>query len=104
MHMLFRQIGACIASPHFQVAERALYLWNNEYIVQLIEENNEKIMPILLPQLTRMSKDHWNPSIISLIFNVLRQFAEMNSKLFDELSLNCKEDIKRYVLHYTTVH
>ena len=23
-------------SPHFQVAERALFLWNNEYIVQQI--------------------------------------------------------------------
>lgn len=27
---LFKQVGKCVASPHFQVAERALYLWNNE--------------------------------------------------------------------------
>ena len=24
-----------------QVAERALYFWNNEYIMSLIEENNQ---------------------------------------------------------------
>ena len=32
---LFRQISACINSSHFQVAERALFLWNNDYIVNL---------------------------------------------------------------------
>merc|ERR1711862_603850 len=29
---LFKQIAKCVSSPHFQVAERALYFWNNEYI------------------------------------------------------------------------
>merc|ERR1711862_950070 len=41
MEPLFRQIAKCVSSPHFQVAERALYFWNNEYIMSLIEENNQ---------------------------------------------------------------
>ena len=33
-----------------QVAERALYFWNNEYIMSLIEENNQvRQCNILLP-------------------------------------------------------
>lgn len=36
MDPLFRQISKCVSSPHFQVAERALYYWNNEYIMSLI--------------------------------------------------------------------
>jgi hypothetical protein len=28
---LFHTVSRCINSPHFQVAERALFLWNNEY-------------------------------------------------------------------------
>ena len=36
-----------------QVAERALYFWNNEYIMSLIEENNQVIMPIMFPALYR---------------------------------------------------
>ncbi|XWS63796.1 hypothetical protein CRYUN_Cryun06bG0132800 [Craigia yunnanensis] len=29
---LFHQITRCLSSSHFQVAERALYLWNNDLI------------------------------------------------------------------------
>ena len=39
---------------YVQVAERALYFWNNEYIMSLIEENNQVIMPIMFPALYRL--------------------------------------------------
>ena len=45
----------------FQVAERALYFWNNEYILSLIEENIDKILPIMFGSLYKISKEHWNP-------------------------------------------
>ena len=48
---LFRRVAACIASPHFQVAERALFLWHNEYISHLIAQHREEILPILYPVL-----------------------------------------------------
>ena len=43
-----------------QVAERALYFWNNEYVVSLIEENSDVILPIMFDCLYRISKEHWN--------------------------------------------
>lgn len=43
-----------------QVAERALYYWNNEYIMSLISDNAAKILPIMFPSLYRNSKTHWN--------------------------------------------
>lgn len=48
------------ARPVFQVAERALYYWNNEYIMSLISDNAAKILPIMFPSLYRNSKTHWN--------------------------------------------
>lgn len=87
---LFRQIAKCVSSQHFQVAERALYYWNNEYIISLIEENNHAIMPIMFPALYRISKEHWNQTIIALVYNVLKTFMEMNGKLFDELTASYK--------------
>ena len=36
---LFTQLARCVSSPHFQVAERALYYWNNEYFISLVQEN-----------------------------------------------------------------
>jgi len=87
---LFRQIARCVSSPHFQVAERALYFWNNEYIMNLIEENSNVVLPIMFPALYRISKDHWNQTIVALVYNVLKTFMEMNSKLFDDLTANYK--------------
>ena len=52
---LFKRVAACIASPHFQVAERALFLWHNEYISHLIAQHREEILPILYPVLCASS-------------------------------------------------
>jgi len=87
---LFKQISRCVSSPHFQVAERALFFWNNEYILTLIEENSSVIMPIMFPALYRISKEHWNQTIVALVYNVLKTFMEVNSKLFDELTASYK--------------
>ncbi|UXI19088.1 inner nuclear membrane protein Man1-like [Sarcoptes scabiei] len=87
---LFKQIARCVSSPHFQVAERALFFWNNDYILNLIEENTNVIMPIMFPALYRISKEHWNQTIVALIYNVLKTFMELNSKLFDELTASYK--------------
>uniref|UniRef100_A0A8C9SWI4 Serine/threonine protein phosphatase 2A regulatory subunit n=1 Tax=Scleropages formosus TaxID=113540 RepID=A0A8C9SWI4_SCLFO len=87
---LFKQIASCISSPHFQVAERALYFWNNEYILSLIEENCQVILPLVFSTLYRVSKEHWNQTIVSLIYNVLKTFMEMNSALFDDLTASYK--------------
>ncbi|CAB1340467.1 unnamed protein product, partial [Coregonus sp. 'balchen'] len=92
---LFKQISRCVANAHFQVAERALYFWNNEYILSLIEENIDKILPIMFGSLYRISKEHWNPTIVALVYNVLKTLMEMNSTLFDELTASYKSDRQR---------
>ncbi|XP_056150283.1 serine/threonine-protein phosphatase 2A 56 kDa regulatory subunit alpha isoform isoform X2 [Lampris incognitus] len=93
---LFKQISRCVANPHFQVAERALYFWNNEYILSLIEENIDKILPIMFNSLYQISKEHWNPTIVALVYNVLKTLMEMNSTLFDELTASYKADRQRW--------
>ena len=57
---LFQQLARCINSQHFQVAERALYYWNNEYIVNLMSANMPVVLPIVFPALFTNSKSHWN--------------------------------------------
>lgn len=42
------------------MAERALYYWNNEYIMSLISDNAARVLPIMFPALYRNSKSHWN--------------------------------------------
>jgi len=84
MSPLFKQLAKCVSSPHFQVAERALYFFNNEYIMHLIQDNVTTIMPIVFPALYKHSKTHWNKTIHGLIYNALKLFMEMNQKLFDD--------------------
>jgi serine/threonine-protein phosphatase 2A regulatory subunit B' len=73
---LFSQLSKSVASPHFQVcqeslfdlrsltglqvAERALYFWNNEYFCNLVSDNVEVILPIMFAPLYENSKGHWN--------------------------------------------
>ncbi|XP_067882160.1 serine/threonine-protein phosphatase 2A 56 kDa regulatory subunit alpha isoform-like [Heterodontus francisci] len=92
---LFKQIAKCVSNPHFQVAERALYFWNNEYILSLIEDNSDKILPIMFGSLYRISKEHWNPTIVALVYNVLKTLMEMNGSLFDELTASYKAERQR---------
>lgn len=89
---LFQQIAKCVSSPHFQVAERALYYWNNDYIMSLITENAAVILPIMFPALYNNSKTHWNKTIHGLIYNAIKLFMEMNHKLFDECNTKFRNE------------
>ena len=92
---LFNQLAKCVSSHHFQVAERALYYWNNEYIMSLISDNAAVILPIMFPALYKNSKSHWNKTIHGLIYNALKLFMEMNQKLFDECTQQYKMEQKK---------
>lgn len=81
---LFRRIGRCIESPHFQVAERALFYWNNEFIVNLIVHYREMVMPAVIGSLQRNLASHWNANVLSLSCNVQRLLCEMDGPLFDK--------------------
>jgi len=94
MVQLFHQLAKCVSSPHFQVAERALYYWNNEYIMSLISDNAATIVPIMFPALYKNSRSHWNKTIHGLIYNALKLFMEMNQKLFDECTQQYKAEQK----------
>ncbi|XP_050504515.1 serine/threonine-protein phosphatase 2A 56 kDa regulatory subunit gamma isoform isoform X5 [Diabrotica virgifera virgifera] len=89
---LFRQLAKCVSSPHFQVAERALYYWNNEYVMSLVSDNVVKILPIMFPSLYRNSKSHWNKTIHGLIYNALKLFMEMDQKLFDDCTQQYRQE------------
>ncbi|KAL5987782.1 hypothetical protein ACLOJK_035536 [Asimina triloba] len=121
---LFRQIGRCLNSSHFQVdrmtnasndvdimivmmrrkaiydellvegavAERALFLWNNDHIRNLITQNRKVILPIIFPALERNTRGHWNQAVQSLTLNVRKIFTEADPELFEDCLLRFQED------------
>ncbi|KAI8075535.1 protein phosphatase 2A regulatory B subunit [Thamnidium elegans] len=92
---IFQKIAQCISSSHFQVAERALYLWNNEYILNLMHENIKHIMPIMFKPLYTYSQQHWNRTIHGLVYNALKIFMEMDPELFEQCTHQYKDNEKK---------
>ena len=46
-----------------QVAERSLFLWNNEYIVSLVAQQRTAVLPLVFAALERNERNHWNPQV-----------------------------------------
>lgn len=76
----------------FQVAERALFLWNNDQVISLVAPNRETIMPLIFPALERNSQQHWNQAVLNLTFNVKKMLSEMDEELFLSCQKKFEED------------
>ncbi|KAL3650867.1 hypothetical protein CASFOL_007270 [Castilleja foliolosa] len=92
---LFWRLGRCINSYHFQVAERALYLWNNDQIMNLITQNRQVILPIVIPSLEANAQNHWNQAVLNLTINVRKIFAEMDDALVSSCIASYQEELER---------
>lgn len=92
---MFRQIARCVNSSHFQVGERALFLWNNDYIVSLVAQNRHVILPVVFGALERNARTHWNAAVHGLTCNVRKMFMEMDQGLFDECLRQFDEEERR---------
>lgn len=56
--MLFTNLARCLDSDHFQVVERALFLWNDEHLVNsgcLSRLNVQAVLPIICGPLHKNS-------------------------------------------------
>ena len=90
-----------IASPAVlcaaQVAERTLYLWNNDYFVSLVAQNRRAVLPLMIGALRDGTEGrHWNKTVGGLTANVERLFADMDGPLHTETlawwRIKCDED------------
>ncbi|MBA0852884.1 hypothetical protein Goshw_010856 [Gossypium schwendimanii] len=86
------QIGRCINSFHFQVAERALLFWNKEHIINIIAHNRHVVFPIILPALEKNARNHWNQSVLNLTLNVRKMFMDIDDGFFMSCLIHLKEE------------
>jgi len=88
MNDLFRLLSRCVGSSHFQVSERALFLWNNEVLITtgiLSSSYATQAIPLLCEPLCKQANGHWNPTVESLAKNVVRHYEEADGALFDRI-------------------
>ena len=78
-------IGRCVASDHFQVAERALFLWNNEQLVKngiLNQAHASAVLPMMYPFLAKNKRGHWNSTVDELTENVLNMYRDYDATTY----------------------
>jgi len=79
---IFEQLARCVQNQHFQVAERALFFWNNDLIGSLTSDHKQQIFPIIVPALHNIKHIHWNTTVHSLSLNVTKMLIEIDSELY----------------------
>ncbi|PIN09043.1 Serine/threonine protein phosphatase 2A, regulatory subunit [Handroanthus impetiginosus] len=89
---LFCRLRHCINSYHFQVAERALFFWNNDQILKLVAHNRQVILPLVFPALEINAQKHWNHSVLNLTLNVKKMLTEMDEALILACISNYREE------------
>ncbi|GLJ38020.1 hypothetical protein SUGI_0774050 [Cryptomeria japonica] len=92
---LFQQIGRCLQCLHFQVAERALFFWSNDHIVNLIAQNRNVILPLIFEALEKNTACHWHHSVNGLTMNVRKMFMEMDENLYKECQVKFQDKQNR---------
>jgi len=92
---LFKTLSRSIGGPHFQVAERVLFYWHNEYISGLIANYRVEILPLIYPVLHVNSQHHWNPTVNNLTLNVLKIFMTIDQPLVENCSKTYTESLKK---------
>jgi len=83
---------------HYQAAERALLLLNNEIIQKLVRANLQKAYPIVVGGLinaNRGANQHWNATVNTITMTVMRTYMEINREKFEQISQNNQGDENR---------
>ncbi|EEF41112.1 protein phosphatase 2a, regulatory subunit, putative [Ricinus communis] len=86
-----------------QVAERALYIWNNEQFVKMASSAIKDVFPVIVEAMEKNLKWHWSKSVKQLTENVKGMLQEMDPNLYDKClqemvdkeNLARQEEIKR---------
>eukprot|EP00892_Ulva_mutabilis_P003391 jgi/Ulvmu1/1423/UM011_0152.1 len=83
LDILFKQIAKSIQSAHFQVAERTLLIWNNEYFIELVSQYRKDIFPMLIESLEENAAGHWNSAVHQLTLNVMKLLQDLDDNLYE---------------------
>ena len=86
---LLKRAPACAC---LQVAERSLFLWNNEYIVTLVAQHRQVILPVVFSALESNARSHWNPAVHGLTSNVKKVFQDMDMNLWRECEAHYQQE------------
>ena len=85
---LLRRLIQTSQGMHYQAAERALLLLNSELMQKLVKANMAKAYPIIVKGMLHGSQNqHWNATVTTITYSVIRTYMEMNRDQFEKLTV-----------------
>ncbi|KHN37385.1 Serine/threonine protein phosphatase 2A 57 kDa regulatory subunit B' beta isoform [Glycine soja] len=92
---LCTQITKCINSWNSQVAERALYVWNNEQFVKMALIGTVEVFTVIVEGMEKNLKWHWSKSVRQLTESVKVMLEEMEPDLYSKglMDMEAKESV-----------
>jgi serine/threonine-protein phosphatase 2A regulatory subunit B' len=104
LRLIMQTVSRCISSPHFQIAERMLFLWNNQYLTSsdalFGTSYTRNVLPLVIGALVKnLSQQdmggqheeggdvggHWNPTVKQLTDSVIKMYQKGDAKLYDTI-------------------
>ncbi|MQM16397.1 hypothetical protein Taro_049354 [Colocasia esculenta] len=100
---LCSQIARSSTSCNSQVAERALYAWNNEQFVRMASQSMAEVLPPVVQGIERNLRSHWSRSVRELTVSVKKMLEEREPALYAQClgdfnrreSMSREEEMKR---------
>ena len=96
---LLKRLVQTSQNMHYQAAERALLLLNNETIQKIVKNNLNKAYPIIVKGLINANRgpnQHWNQTVNTITMTVMRSYMELNRDMFEKISsTNQQEEIRK---------
>jgi len=92
VEVVFGRLAQSIRNQHFQVAERALFFWNNDLIGTLTADHRKRVFPLVIRELCSIEKKHWNTTVHSLALNVTKMLSEMDADLYARCLQTAREE------------
>ncbi|KAJ1436330.1 Protein phosphatase 2A, regulatory B subunit, B56 [Sesbania bispinosa] len=84
------QITKCINSWNSQVAERALYVWNNEQFYKMASTGTVEVFPVIVEGMEKNLKWHWSKSVRQLTESVKVMLEDMDPDLYAKVLMDIK--------------
>ena len=83
--LICKMICLAVGDPAFQVAERALVLWESDSFMKLITANSKIAFPVILPVIFKTAVGHWCSDVRTLALNAMRVLKGCDVETFDEV-------------------
>ncbi|CAK8574209.1 unnamed protein product [Lathyrus sativus] len=91
------QITKCINSWNSQVAERALYVWNNEQFYKMATTGTVEVLPVIVEGVEKNLKLHWSKSVRQLTESVKVVVEDIDPDLYAKAQMEMK--VKESIAH-----